>query len=180
MKKFVLAVLFSAVVYLPVHAQESALPAATGNDAVDQAELEKYMESAIEQQLMSMRSTLPMKVSPGVVWKDVELKSGNLNYVYQINIDEMVASMPKELRDNLDEQGKQEVLKQMKTGLCPQIKPMLCISLDLMSTFSPKMQHIAATYLEANDKEFTKCDYSLDSCADVLKQFNDQKASAAE
>ena len=151
----------------------------SGNDAADSAKIEQYMEQAVDKQLAAMRSSLPMKVSAGVVWKDVEKNKDGLRYIYQIDIDAMISSLPAELRQHIDENSKKEVLGKMKSTLCPQIKPMLCVSLDLISTFSPKLQRITATYLQTDGSEFAGCSYSLNDCAEELEQYN-QKVSAAE
>ena len=179
MKKMIWALIFGAIAVLPAHAEDLAIPAASGNDAADSAKIEQYMEHAVDKQLAAMRSSLPMKVSAGVVWKDVEKNKDGLRYIYQIDIDAMISSLPAELRQHIDENSKKEVLGKMKSTLCPQIKPMFCVSLDLISTFSPKLQRITATYLQTDGSEFAGCSYSLNDCAEELEQYN-QKASAAE
>ncbi len=71
MKKMIWALIFGAIAVLPAHAEDLAIPAASGNDAADSAKIEQYMEQAVDKQLAAMRSSLPMKVSAGVVWKRI-------------------------------------------------------------------------------------------------------------
>lgn len=179
MKKMIWALILGAIAVFPAYAEEPAFPAASGNDAVDSAKIEQYLEQTVDKQLEALRSSLPMEVSAGVVWKDVEKSKDGLRYIYQLDIDKMISSLPAELRQRVDENAKKEVLGKMKSILCPQIKPTLCASLDLMSTFSPKLQRITATYLQTDGSEFAGCSYSLNDCAEVLEQYN-PKASAAE
>lgn len=65
MKKMIWALIFGAIAVLPAHAEDLAIPAASGNDAADSAKIEQYMEQAVDKQLAAMRSSLPMKVSAG-------------------------------------------------------------------------------------------------------------------
>ena len=91
MKKMIWALIFGAIAVLPAHAEDLAIPAASGNDAADSAKIEQYMEQAVDKQLAAMRSSLPMKVSAGVVWKDVEKNKYGLRYIYQIDIVAMIS-----------------------------------------------------------------------------------------
>ena len=44
MKKMIWALIFGAIAVLPAHAEDLAIPAASGNDAADSAKIEQYME----------------------------------------------------------------------------------------------------------------------------------------
>lgn len=179
MKKTIWALILGAIAVFPAYAEEPAFPAASGDEAVDNAKIEEYMEQAVEKQLEAMRSTLPMKVSAGVVWKDLELSSDTLKYVYQIDIDEMVKVYTAVVPNGFSEKDKEDLLKRMKSEICPKIKPMLCASLELMNTFSPKLQQIKAGYQKANGEQFTDCVFSLQECKELASWY-DQSDFAAE
>lgn len=51
MKKMIWALIFGAIAVLPAHAEDLAIPAASGNDAADSAKIEQYMEQAVDKQL---------------------------------------------------------------------------------------------------------------------------------
>ena len=50
MKKMIWALIFGAIAVLPAHAEDLAIPAASGNDAADSAKIEQYMEQAVDKQ----------------------------------------------------------------------------------------------------------------------------------
>ncbi len=83
------------------------------------------------------------------------------------------------LRKGFDPAQKQEIVAKIKTEMCPQVKPILCVSLDLMSTFSPRMTDIAATYNDKAGQRFLHCGFNKKDCADLVAKYS-QPAKAAE
>lgn len=179
MKNFICALIISTAVALPVRAQEIDLPPATGNDAADRMEIEKYMQNAVEKQIETMRSSLPMEVSPGVVWQDIEMENKGLNYVYLIDLEKIFSALPENIRSQLDENKKALVADRMKQEFCPQIKPTLCASLDLLNTFDPGLEQVSADYVKTNGEYFLKCSYTINECRVMMESYK-QKSSAGK
>ncbi len=177
MKSFLCALIIGAAVALPVRAQESDLPPATGNPATDRIEIEKYMQNAVEKQIETMRSSLPIEVNPGVVWQDIKMENQGLNYVYQIDLEKIFSALPENIRSQLDENKKALIADRMKQEFCPQIKATLCASLDLMNTFNPGLEQVSADYVKTNGEYFLKCNYAINECRVMMESYK-QKSSA--
>lgn len=183
MKKFIWTLIFPVLLVPAANAAEpnaaDLSPNAIADAAAQNPDFEKYLEDAIQNQIQSLKSTLPMQVNPGVVWQDIAVNDDSLNYIYQIDIDEMLNALPEELRKGFDPAQKQEIVAKIKTEMCPQVKPILCVSLDLMSTFSPRLANIAATYNDKAGQQFLHCGFNKKDCADLVAKYS-QPAKAAE
>ncbi len=183
MKKFIRTLIFPLLLVPAVNAAETNTavlsPSSVADAAAQNPDLEKYLEDAIQNQIQSLKSTLPMQVNPGVVWQDIAIRRDSLNYIYQIDIDEMLNALPEELRKGFDSAQKQEIVAKIKTEMCPQVKPILCVSLDLMSTFAPRLANIAATYNDKAGQQFLHCEFNKKDCADLVAKYT-QPAKAAE
>ncbi len=179
MKSFIYALIISITIALPSRAQEIDLPPATGNDATDRIEVEKYMQNAVKKQIETMRSSLPIEINPGVVWQNIKMEKEELNYIYQIDLPKIFSILPENIRSQLDENKKALIADRMKQELCPQIKATLCTNLDLMNTFNSRLERVSADYVKTNGEYFLKCSHDINECRAMMESYK-QKSSAGK